>query len=77
MTFFIQNIGLMGVPYLIGKILENYCIVAKTGNEVTYDYTLPEIIFTGFAILAFGISVVLKIANKKFGYGLENPNIEV
>jgi MFS family permease len=76
MTFFIQNIGLMGVPYLIGKVLENYCIVAKTGNEVTYDYTLPEIIFTGFAILAFGISVVLKIANKKFGYGLENPNIE-
>jgi MFS family permease len=76
MTFFIQNIGLMAVPFLIGKILQNYCIVSQSGNETIYNYTLPEIIFTGFAILALGVAVMLKAVNKTSGYGLENPNIE-
>lgn len=75
MTFYIQNIGLMGVPYLIGKVLENYCIVSESGAEVLYDYTLPEIIFTGFAILALVVAIALKAVNKKAGYGLEEPNI--
>jgi MFS family permease len=76
MTFFIQNIGLMCVPFLIGKVLKNYCIISQVGDTITYDYTLPEIIFTGFAILAFFVAIALKIVNKKAGYGLENPNIE-
>jgi Na+/melibiose symporter-like transporter len=76
MTFFIQNIGLMGVPFLIGKVLKNYCIIFQEGNTIIYDYTLPEIIFIGFAILAFFVALALKIMNKKAGYGLENPNIE-
>jgi MFS family permease len=76
MTFFIQNIGLMGVPFLIGKVLQNYCIISQTGNEITYDYTLPEIIFTGFAILSLLVAFALKAVDKKAGYGLEKPNIE-
>ena len=75
MTFYIQNIGLMVVPFLIGKVLENYCIISEPGAEVVYDYTLPEIIFTGFAVLAFFLALALKAVNKKSGYGLEEPNI--
>jgi MFS family permease len=74
-TFYIQNIGLMCVPFLIGKVLENYCIVSEAGAEVAYDYTLPEIIFTCFAILALVVAIALKAVNKKAGYGLEDPNI--
>jgi MFS family permease len=75
MTFFIQNIGLAGVPLLIGKILQNYCIV-QTDEQITYDYTLPEILFTGIALLALFVAIALKIINKKAGYGLEEPNIQ-
>jgi MFS family permease len=75
MTFYIQNIGLMGGPYLIGKVLKNYCIVSEAGAEIVYDYTLPELIFTGFAILAFVVALILRAVNKKSGYGLEEPNI--
>ena len=74
MIFYIQNIGLMGVPFLIGKVLENYCKVSEQGVEVFYDYTLPEVIFTGFAILAVGVAIILKTVDKKYGYGLEEPN---
>jgi len=74
MIFYIQNIGLMGVPFLIGKVLENYCKVSEQGAEVLYNYTLPEVIFTGFAILAVCVAFILKVVDKKAGYGLETPN---
>jgi MFS family permease len=73
MTFYIQNIGLMGVPYLIGKVLESH-VVYENGSEI-YNYTLPEIIFTGLAILALVAAIALKAVDKKAGYGLEEPNI--
>jgi MFS family permease len=76
MTFFIQNIGLAGVPLLIGKVLQNYGITSQIGDKITYDYTLPEILFTGMAILALLVAIVLKIVDKNAEYGLENPNIQ-
>jgi MFS family permease len=76
MTFFIQNIGLAGVPLLIGKVLQNYCIVSQTGEKIMYDYTLPEILFTGIALLSLLVAIALKAVSKKAGYGLEDPNIQ-
>jgi MFS family permease len=76
MTFFIQNIGLAGVPLLIGKVLQNYCIVSQTGEKITYDYTLPEILFTGIALLSLLVAIALKVVSKNTGYGLEEPNIQ-
>ena len=80
LIFFIQNIGLWGIPALIGSVLENYCIV---GEEITdgvrtnlYDYTLPMCIFTGIAILSLLVAFLLKGADKKYGYGLEQANIK-
>ena len=80
LIFFIQNIGLWGIPALIGSVLENYCI---TGQEVVngkttnlYDYTLPMCIFTGIAILSLLVAFLLKSADKQYGYGLEKANLK-
>ena len=38
LIFWIQNWGLMGVPYLIGKVLDNYCVVdnaTTVAEEIT------------------------------------------
>lgn len=79
LIFWVQNWGLMGVPALIGWVLEKYCItgqVVRDGLTVnTYNYTLPMLIFTGFGILALIFALLLKIEDKKKGYGLELPNI--
>ena len=77
LIFFIQNIGLWGVPTLIGFVLDNYCITGKTAAGTNlYDYTLPMCIFTGFAVLSLFVAFALKIADKKFGYKLEESNIK-
>ncbi|MDR0976795.1 MAG: MFS transporter [Prevotellaceae bacterium] len=77
LIFFIQNIGLMSIPWLIGKVLNAYCIIGKNDNGTNiYDYTLPMIIFTGIACLSLLIAVLLKAADKKYGYKLEEANIK-
>lgn len=79
LIFWVQNWGLMGVPLLIGWVLEKYCITGQTvrdGMTVnTYDYTLPMLIFTLFGVLALVVSFLLKAEDKRRGYGLEEPNI--
>lgn len=80
LIFYVQNIGLMGVPALIGWVLDKYCI---TGTRMVdgvsipnYNYTIPMIIFTCFGILALIFAFLLKAEDKKKGYGLELPNIK-
>ncbi len=79
LIFWVQNWGLMGVPLLIGWVLEKYCIAGQTvrdGMTVNmYDYTLPMLIFTLFGVLALVVSFLLKAEDKRKGYGLEKPNI--
>ena len=65
LIFWVQNIGLWGVPLLIGAV-----------NKATGGYTVPMIIFASFGLIAFVFSVLLKLEDKKKGYGLELPNIE-
>lgn len=80
LIFFIQNIGLWGIPALIGFVLENYCIIDQQivdGKTVTlYDYTLPMCLFTGIAVLSLIVAFLLKMADKKYGYNLEKANIK-
>jgi MFS family permease len=77
LIFWVQNWGLMGVPYLIGWVLDKYCIVGSASDgSAMYDYTLPMIIFTCFGILALFVAFLLKKEDKKKGYGLEKPNIK-
>jgi len=72
LIFFIQNIGLWG----IGWVLDTYCVVGTSGNANEYDYTIPMCIFTGLAILSLFVAFLLKVVDKKKGYGLELPNIK-
>ncbi len=77
--FWIQNIGLLAVPILIGWALNasNPGVseqIAAGITTVQYNYTVPELIFAGFGVLAFFLSIVLKRIDKKHKYGLELPN---
>ena len=66
--FYIQNIGLSMVPVLIGNVIQS-----NTANGTT-DYTAPMAIFAFFGLLAVIISLLLKGADKKYNYGLEQKN---
>jgi predicted MFS family arabinose efflux permease len=71
--FWVQNIGLAGVPTLIGWVLAKYC---TTGNpDAPYDYTLPMIIFACFGVAAAFVAYLLKKEDRKKGFGLQLPNI--
>ena len=76
MIFFTQNIGLMGVPYLIGWVLDRFCRLPDVNGKVAYNYTLPMIIFLCFGVLAVFVAFLLKADDRKKGYGLEMPNIK-
>lgn len=81
LTFYIQNIGLWGVPLLIGSVLDKYCITGQvqvSGDLVrnTYNYTLPSVIFSAFGIVSIFIAAGVKVLDRKKGYGLQDPNIE-
>ena len=80
LIFFIQNIGLWGIPALIGYILDEYCVTGtQVNNGMTtnvYDYTIPMCVFTGIAILSLITAFMLKAADRKYGYHLEEANIK-
>jgi len=79
LIFWVQNWGLMGVPMLIGWVLDKYCITGSRmidGISVpTYNYQVPMMIFTSLGILAILFGFLLKAEDRKKGYGLEMPNI--
>ncbi len=79
LIFWIQNFGLGGVPLLIGKILDKYCIageVMRDGKLVKlYDYTLPMCIFATFGVVALILAIRLKAEDKRMHIGLEEANI--
>jgi nitrate/nitrite transporter NarK len=78
--FWVQNIGLMCVPLLIGTILDKYGVVGRTvidGIESNlYDYTLPMVIFAGFGVLSVVFALLLRREDHRKGYGLESPNVK-
>jgi predicted MFS family arabinose efflux permease len=79
LIFYIQNWGLMGVPYLIGWILDRFCVVSRTvaadGSPlILYNYTLPMLTFMGFGVLGLVFAFLLKMEDKRKGYGLELPS---
>lgn len=80
LIFYVQNWGLMGVPALIGWVLDTYCITGTTVRDgltvSTYDYTLPMLIFMAFGMLAIVFAFLLKREDRIKGYGLESPNIQ-
>ena len=86
LIFWIQNIGLWLFPLLIGKVLDktNPQLVSdlKAGlitpqeAAVSYDYTAPLVMLACLGVAALLLGFVLKVVDKKNGYGLEEPNIK-
>ena len=77
LIFYIQNIGLSGVPAIIGWVLSKYCVTSQPGAHITtYNYTIPMMIFTSLGVLALIFAFLLKAEDKKKGYGLELPNMK-
>ena len=80
-VFYIQNIGLMLIPWLIGVVLDitNPGVAQQIQNGVegaTLNYTVPMVIFAGIGFLGLLFAFLLKAEDKKKGYGLELPNIK-
>ena len=71
--FFIQNIGLMVVPMIIGMVVDRTNVGVVEGH---LNYTPAMLIFASFGVIAFLIGLVLKAYDRKKGYGLELPNIK-
>ena len=67
--YYIQNIGLMLIPVLIGKVLERNTV----GDQVDYTYSL--IIFAIIGLGAIVTASMLLWMDRKRHYGLEDPNI--
>ena len=67
--YYIQNIGLMLIPVLIGKVLERDTI----GEQV--DYTHSLIIFAIIGVGAIITASLLLWLDRRRHYGLEQPNI--
>lgn len=86
LIFWIQNIGLWLFPLLIGKVLDktNPKLVSDLQNgvitpqeaAVSYDYTVPLVMLACLGVAALILGFVLKVVDKKKGYGLEEPNIK-
>ena len=86
LIFWIQNIGLWLFPLLIGKVLDktnpqlvedlkNGLITAEEAST-SYDYTAPLVMLASLGVAALVLGFVLRIVDKKKGYGLEEPNIK-
>lgn len=72
--FWVQNIGLMSVPMIIGSVLDKTNVGVAAGEPM--NFTPSMLIFTSFGVLALILSLYLKSVDKKRGYGLELPNIK-
>jgi len=79
-TFWVQNWGIMGVPMLIGYVLDKYCITGyvmkiiegKESKITLYNYTRPMLIFACFGALAVFFAWLLKKEDAKKQYGFSN-----
>jgi MFS family permease len=72
LIFWIQNIGLYAFPMIIGSVLAKSNVGITEYDE--YDFTNPMLLFAALGILALILGFILKIIDKKKGYGLELPN---
>ncbi|WP_297091696.1 MFS transporter [uncultured Draconibacterium sp.] len=78
--FWVQNFGLWGIPLAVGIVLDKtnpgVAEAKAAGEAINYDYQTTWTIFVALTILALITSFLLKIEDKRKGYGLEKPNIQ-
>ncbi|MBR6978949.1 MAG: MFS transporter [Prevotella sp.] len=69
--YFVQNIGLMLVPMLVGNVIGSH-----TDHAGHVDFTIPMLVFAGFGIAATIIALILMQVDKQKGYGLSEANVK-
>ncbi len=79
LVFWIQNIGLMFFPWLVGVVLNavNPGVADRIqagDTTAVYNYTIPMLIFAGLGLTAVFIGYMLKLEDRRKKYGLELPN---
>ena len=79
LVFWIQNIGLMFFPWLIGVVIEAYNpgvteAIQKGDVNAVYNYTVPMLVFAGLGIAAIFLAFMLRREDRLKGYGLDAPN---
>jgi MFS family permease len=79
LVFWIQNIGLMFFPWLIGVILEavnpGVTEAIQSGDiHAVYNYKIPMLVFAGLGVAAIFLGFLLRIEDKRKNYGLDLPN---
>ncbi|OAV65491.1 Arabinose efflux permease [Bacteroidales bacterium Barb4] len=76
LIFYVQNWGLMGVPMLIGWVIDRFATQQLADGTTAYNYSIPMSIFAVFGLVSVLISALLKAEDRKKGYGLELPNMK-
>jgi predicted MFS family arabinose efflux permease len=80
LIFWIQNIGLGFIPWLLGFVLEKtnpgIAEQLQQGQDVVYNYTPTMFVFVVLSASSIVVAFLLKRDDKKSGYGLELPNME-
>lgn len=78
--FWIQNLGLWGIPLLVGIVLDKtnpgVAAAKAAGEQINYNYQTTWIIFVALTIVALLVALWLKAEDKRRGYGLELPNVK-
>jgi hypothetical protein len=76
--FTVQNWGLglffWGIGWLLDFVNSDKLAAIKDGTAV-YDYTIPVLILVACGVISIFLAFELRKADKKAGYGLEEPNI--
>lgn len=79
LIFWIQNIGLMTLPWLVGVVLEksNPGVSERiAAGDITaiYNYTAPMLMFAGLGLLAIVLGYLLRVEDRRKQYGLDAAN---
>lgn len=75
LIFYVQNIGMMCVPMLIGWVNERFAKYTLADGTIGYDYTPTMSIFALFGVVAVVLALLLKAEDRRKHYGLEEANI--
>ena len=67
--YYIQNIGLMLIPILIGNVLQ-----LNTAADGSVDYTAAMWIFTAIGVASIVVAILLRMADRRRHYGLESKS---
>ena len=68
--YFVQNIGLMVTPMVVGNVIGEH-----TDTSGHADFTIPMLVFAGLGLCATLFALLLMHVDRRKGYGLSEANM--